>query len=359
MPGVTSGISCGAGRAGPIGRGSRRAPRLHRVEVAMRLPLIQFCCAAALTSLSVQAQDPVPLLQPGAAFKSRVSLVALTVTVQDARARYVTGLQPADFAVYEDGVRQDVQFVEADLLPVDLIVLLDGSRSMEGKVETVRAAAQLFLDTLRPGDRGAVVAFNDRVRVVQPLTEDREALTAALRSAGASGNTALHNALYIALKQFAAAPGPRGAVRRQAIAVLSDGEDTASLVSFDDVLALARTTGINIYTVRLRAPGDSGRQTFAGVPQFFAEAEFAMKTLARETGALAFAPTLDQLRRVYASIAEDIASQYSIGYQPSSATRAIGFHRISVQVVTRPELRTRTRAGYLDDRVPAAAPEAR
>ena len=322
--------------------------------------LLRFCCAAALMSLTAHAQGPAPPSpQPGSAFRSRVSLVALTVTVQDARARYVTGLQPADFAVYEDGVRQDVQFFDADLLPVDLIVLLDGSRSMEGKVETVRAAAQMFLDTLRPGDRGAVVAFNDRVRVVQALTDDRAALTAALQSAGATGNTALHNALYIALKQFGAAPGSHGAVRRQAIAVLSDGEDTASLVSFDDVLALARTTGINIYTVRLRAPGDTSRQTIAGLPQFFADAEFAMKTLARETGALAFAPTLDQLRRVYASIAEDIASQYSIGYQPSSAARATGFHRISVQVVTRPELRTRTRAGYLDDRRSAATPEAR
>ena len=325
----------------------------------MRSPLLHLCCAAALMSLTAHAQGPaVTPDQQGGAFKSRVSLVALTVTVQDSRARYVTGLQPADFAIYEDGVRQDVQFFETDPIPVDLIVLLDGSRSMEGKVETVRAAAQMFLDTLRPGDRGAVVAFNERVRVVQTLTDDRAALTAALQSAGASGNTALHNAVYVALKQFAATPG-HAAVRRQSIAVLSDGEDTASLVSFDDVLALARKTGINIYTVRLRSSDDPGRQSFIGVPQFFAEAEFAMKTLARETGALAFAPTLDQLRGVYASIAEDIASQYSIGYQPSGGSRGAGFHRISVQVVTRPDLRARTRAGYLDDRRPTAAPEAR
>ncbi len=323
----------------------------------MRPPLIHVCCAAALTSLTVHAQ--APLDQQTSAFTSRVSLVALTVTVQDPRARYVTGLRPADFAVYDDGVPQAVQFFESDPLPVDLIVLLDGSRSMEGKVETVRAAAQVFLDTLRPGDRGAVVAFNDRVRVVQSLTEDRDALSSALRSAGASGNTALHTALYVALKEFAAAPGSGATNRRQAIAVLSDGEDTASLVSFDDVLALARKSGMNVYTVRLRSSDDGSRQALIGVPQFFAEAEFAMKTLARETGALAFAPTLEQLRRVYASIAEDIASQYSIGYQPSGKTRSAGFHRVSVQVVTRPDLRARTRAGYLDERRPATAPEGR
>ena len=320
----------------------------------MRFPLAHACCAAALTSMTAHAQ--VAPDRQGSAFRSRVSLVALNVTVQDPRARYVTGLQPSDFAVYEDGVKQDVQFFGSDPLPVDLIVLLDGSKSMEGKLESVRAAAQVFLDTLRPGDRGAVVAFNDRVRIVQGLTEDRGALSDALRAAGASGNTALHTALYVALKEFAPAPGSAASDRRQAIAVLSDGEDTASLVSFEDVLTLARKSGVNIYTVQLRSPGDAGRQMLIGVPQFFTEAEFAMKTLARETGALAFAPTLEQLRRVYASIAEDIASQYSIGYQPSGGTRNTGFHRVSVQVVTRPDLRARTRAGYLDDRRPATTP---
>jgi Ca-activated chloride channel homolog len=323
----------------------------------MRAPLVHACCAAALTSLTASAQ--VPLDRQGPAFTSRVSLVSLTVTVQDPRARYVTGLRPSDFAVYEDGVRQDVQFFESNPLPVDLVVLLDGSRSMAGKVESVRAAAQVFLDTLRPGDRGAVVAFNDRVRVVQHLTDDRDALTSALRSAGASGYTALHTALYVALKTFTPAPGSSATVRRQAIAVLSDGEDTASLVSFDDVLSLARKAGVNIYTVRLRSSDDAGRQALIGVPQLFSEAEFAMNTLARETGALAFAPTLEQLQRVYASIAEDIASQYSIGYQPSGGARSAGFHRVSVQVVARPDLRARTRAGYVDDRRPSTLQEGR
>ena len=86
-----------------------------------------------------------------------------------------------------------------------------------------------------------------------------------------------------------------------------------------------------------------------GVPEFFSEADFAMKTLARETGALAFSPTLAQLRRVYSSIAQEVASQYSIGYEPSGAAPRGAFHRVTVRVVTRPELRARTRSGYSDD----------
>ena len=160
------------------------------------------------------------------------------------------------------------------------------------------------------------------------------------------------------------------AIRRQAIAVLSDGEDTASVVSFDDVLSLARQTGVNVYTVRLRSGDDARRQTLVGAPEFFSEADFSMKRLARETGALAFSPTLAQLRRVYSSIAQEVASQYSIGYEPSSAAPRGAFHRVSVRVVTRPELRRvparaiRTTAGaaprrQCDEARPAAAWPAR
>jgi len=324
----------------------------------MRTFIVRACGAMVVAAALLAAEPDVTAAsgQSAGAFRSRTSLVSLTVTVQDPSARYITDLQPADFAVYEDGVRQSVQFFGADALPVDLIVLLDSSASMEGKVEAVRGAAQAFLDTLRPGDRGAVVAFNQRVTVVQPLTDDRAALTRALGSARASGNTALHAALYVALKQFGAAVKSDDSIRRQTIAVLSDGEDTASVVKFDDVLSLARQTGVNVYTVRLRSDAeDERRRALAGVPQFFAESEFEMKTLARETGALAFAPTLAQLRRVYSSIAQEVASQYSIGYQPSSQARGAGFRRVAVRILTRPELRARTRSGYSDDSGGAAA----
>jgi Ca-activated chloride channel homolog len=318
--------------------------------VSIRSSLLAWTGAAALTTLVAQAQAPTPPAdQAGSAFRSTVSLVALTVTVQDSRARYVTDLQPSDFAIYEDGVRQEVRFFKSDTLPVDLIVLLDTSRSMAGKVDSVRDAATLFLDTLRPGDRGAVVTFSERVTVTQPLTGDRDALARALQSVRASGNTALHSAVYVALKTFSQTDVGDGAVRRQALAVLSDGADTASGVSFDRVVALAQDSGVNVYTVRLRSPGERATPGLVTAPQFFSEAEFEMKALARETGALSFSPTLNQLSGVYSSIAQEIASQYSIGYQPGDGARPAGFHKVSVQIVTRPGLRARTRTGYSNE----------
>jgi Ca-activated chloride channel family protein len=277
-----------------------------------------------------------------AVFKSTAALVALSVTVQDKSAKYVAGLQSEDFVVYEDGVRQEVRFFEADTVPLDLIVLIDTSSSMRDRMAVVHDAAAGFVSTLRVGDRGAVLTFADTVSILQPLTPDRAALETAVRSTNAHGSTSLNNAVYIALKQFGAGARAAESVRRQVIVVLSDGTDTSSLVSFDDVLALARRSGVSIYAVALQ-PVPDGRYP---VRRVRTESDDALKALARETGALAFFPEPAQLKAVYRSIAMELASQYSIGYVPADATGDGRFRRVSVQVVTKPDLRPRTRPGY-------------
>jgi Ca-activated chloride channel family protein len=306
---------------------------------------------AALTGLVVCLSASAPAQEvPGSprarpTFRSAAALVALNVTVQDRSSKFVRDLQSEDFVVYEDGVKQDVQFCESSRVPVDLIALIDTSLSMRDKLPAVHEAASAFLKTLRPGDRGAVVSFATTVSVVQPLTSDQAQLEAAVRSTKAYGETSLNNAVYIALKTFGQAMRQNGEVRRQAIVLLSDGADTSSVVSFDDVIALARQMGVSIYTVSLQSQGDQKRQEMMGRRGFEA-ADTAMKELAKETGAQTFFPSPTSLKDVYASIAAEVASQYSIGYIPAN-TRSDGtFRRVNVQVVTRPDLRSRTRLGY-------------
>jgi Ca-activated chloride channel homolog len=313
-----------------------------------RSALLAVLVAAAAVPLLAQPplQDGQGSPQPPV-FRSQANLVSLNVSVVDAAARYVTGLQPADFAVYEDGVKQDVRFFESNAVPIDLILLVDTSASMTDKMDAVHQAALGFLHTLRNGDRGAVVAFSDTVSILQPLTGDRASLEKAVESTHAHGATALNNAIYIALKQFGSLARKDGEVRRQAIAVVSDGDDTASLVTFDDVLALARKTGVNIYTIGLHSKTDVQRIAQER-HRYFNEAEYAMRTLARETGAQAFFPLdLSELKGVYAAISSELATQYSIGYVPANGRQDGRFRRIIVQIVSRPELRLRTRLGYI------------
>ncbi len=314
-----------------------------KIFAALAPALLLIPAAAAAQTSDLQPVPPVPSVPT---FHSSASIVALNVTVQDAGARYITDLQPSDFAVYEDGVRQDVRYFESSAVPVDLIVLIDTSSSMSDKMSVVREAAGGFLGTLRPGDRGAVVTFADTVNVRQPLTDDRALLDDAVRRTSARGETALYNAVYISLKQFGQAAQGSSSVRRQAIVVLSDGQDTSSLVSLDDVMDLARRMGVNIYTVSLQSQLASGRPLLGDARRVFSDADFAMKEMARETGAQAFFPGALDLKRVYGSIATEVAHQYSIGYVPVNANADGRFRRVMVQIVTRPGLRSRTRLGY-------------
>ena len=298
---------------------------------------------------AIGAQAPVPQL-PSAqdrgrhVFRSTASVVALNVTVTDGD-KLITGLDARDFEVYEDNVRQEVSFFESTAVPMDVILLLDTSASMRDRMPVVHDAAKGFMRMLRPGDRGAIVAFDDKVRLVQDLTGDRSAIEAAIGSTTANGSTSLNDAVYIALKQFGRAARGRGDVRRQAIALLSDGQDTSSLIALTDVVAVARRTGVSIYTIGLQSeyrsrPGAS--QEFR-----FTDAAHTLKTLSRETGARTFFPANErQLKEVYETIASELEAQYSIGYTPSNPRLDGEFRRVMVRVPMNPSFRPRTRLGY-------------
>jgi Ca-activated chloride channel family protein len=302
-----------------------------------------------LLALSISARAQAPAAAPatpsqGSVFRSGASLVSLNVTVTDG-ARLVPGLNLEDFSVYEDGVLQHVQFFESKDVPIDLILLLDTSASMSDKMPVVHDAAVGFLKTLRSSDRGAVVTFGDNVNIAQALTGDRDILEEAVRRSASHGSTALNNALYVAMKQFGRGTQQEGQVRRQAIAVLSDGEDTSSVIGFEDVLALARKSGINIYTICLQnrysvARVESGRK-------YFSESDYSMKTLAQETGALSYFPqSIQELKGIYAGISDELSTQYSIGYSPQNWRPDGRFRRIIVKVNDHPEFRPRARLGY-------------
>lgn len=280
-------------------------------------------------------------------FRTGVDLVALSVVVTDPQQRFVTGLNATDFAVYEDGVQQDVSFFAATRVPLDLAVLVDTSASMQDKMETMQQAAAGFLATLRGGDRAAVFDIKDNVRMAYALGEDIAEANAAVKATTARGGTALFNGLYLALKEMAKQRKANGEIRRQAIAVFSDGEDTASLVGYEDVMELAKTSGITIYTITLKSPFAVRQASMTG-RRYFSQSEFAMRALAQETGARAFFPTaIGELAGVYDSIAAELANQYAIGYSPKNGRRDGAFRRVIVRVADRPGMRTRTRTGYV------------
>ena len=283
-------------------------------------------------------------------FRSSVDLVALNVVVTDSANKFVTGLGQTDFAVFEDGIQQDVSFFGSADVPLDLAILLDTSASMTDKLETAQKAAIGLVSTLRAGDRVSVIDIKDGTRILFPMSDDAAGATSAILTTIARGGTALYNGTYLALKEMTKLGRGNGEVRRQAIVVLSDGADTASLLSYDDVLDLAKQSGIAIYTISLRSKSELLRASRNGQP-YFSQSDFAMKSLAQETGAKAFfTADVAELAGIYSAIADELASQYALGYTSKNPRIDGAYRRVIVQVPIKPGVRTRTRNGYLSAR---------
>jgi len=210
-------------------------------------------------------------------------------------------------------------------------------------LNTLQVAASNFVQRLKPTDVAQVIDFDSRVEIRQAFTSNQAELQTAINRISTGGSTSLHNAIYIALKELKKVKAQTEEdVRRQAIVVFSDGEDTSSLVSFDEVLDLAKRSETAVFTIALRGP-DNQRKGFR-------EAEFVMRQLADETGGRAFFPErIEDLNGVYGQIADELASQYTVGYSPRNPRRDGAWRRVVVQVA-RPNAVPRTKRGYYGPR---------
>jgi Ca-activated chloride channel family protein len=295
------------------------------------LPLLAAVIGAPLAVVAAQAPQP--------SFRTGVELVSLNVTVSEGQ-HYLTDLEQGDFNVYEDGVQQNITFFNKTNLPISLALLLDTSASMDTKLPTAQEAAVGFAKRLRKQDLAEVIDFDNRVSVLQAFTNSSPELEQAIRRTSAGGSTSLYNAVYIALKDLKKAVAKNtDDIRRQAIIVLSDGEDTSSLLPFEEVLDLAKRSETAIYSIGLR-------DNESGGSKLFKEAEFVLKQFSQETGGRAFFPNqLSDLSTVYGQIADELSSQYTVGYTSKNPKRDGAWRRLVVRV-NRPNVSTRTKLGY-------------
>ena len=299
---------------------------------------------ALVAALAGQSQPPAqqPPAPPQTPFRAGVDLVSLNVTVSDGTARYVTDLTAQDFNIFEDGVKQEVTFFNHTNLPIALALLIDTSASMEPKLPTAQEAAAGFARKLRTQDLAEIVDFDSRVVVLQGFTNAIPDLEQSIRKTSAGGSTSLYNAIYIALKDLKKVVAKNvDEIRRQAIVVLSDGEDTSSLLPFEEVLDLAKRSETAIYSIGLRS-----NDTLSSSTKGFKEAEFVLRQFSQETGGRSFFPNqASDLANVYGQIADELSSQYTVGYTSRNAKRDGSWRRVVVRV-TRPNLTARTKQGY-------------
>jgi Ca-activated chloride channel homolog len=303
------------------------------MRVRVPIGLVASAAIAALAVAHGHAQQP--------AFKAGVEVVSLNVTAVDGTGHFVTDLAKESFNVYEDGQPQEIQFFNRSNLPIALSILLDTSASMEDKIQTAQEAAVGFVKHLRGQDLGQVIDFDSRVLISQSFTSNVKDLEDAIRKTTAGGSTSLHNAIYISLKELKKIQARNAdEVNRQAIVVLSDGEDTSSLVSFDEVLELAKRSETAIYAIGLRGKGPEHLRGS------FNEADYVLRELSQQTGGrVFFARSASELGNIYEQISDELSSQYMIGYTSRNPKRDGAWRRVLVRV-KEPNITARTKQGY-------------
>jgi Ca-activated chloride channel family protein len=293
--------------------------------------------ALVLTAPLASQQQP--------SFRAGTDLVALSVTVNvGSTPRYMTGLNADDFAVYEDGVKQDITVFNNTNSPLAMTLLLDGSASMDTRLHTAQEAAIGFARTLRRQDLAEIIEFDTRTLIRQTFTNDIDLLERAIRRTSANGATGLFNAIYIALDSLRklSKVSNEEQVRRKAIILVSDGEDNASAFTFEGpegILELAKKSETAIYAVGLRQPETVKSKNFN-------QSDFVLRQLSQQTGGRAFFPShINDLANVYSQISDELSNQYTLGYSSRNNRRDGTWRRVVVRV-NKPEAVVRTKPGY-------------
>jgi VWFA-related protein len=260
--------------------------------------------------------------QAPAVFRSEVDLVRVEVLVTR-NGSPVRGLTAADFEVRDGGRLQVLEPIHEEETPVDVVLAVDLSGSVGGaKLSALREAASAFLDGLRPGadpleagpdaERAALVAFQEEVRLLEPLTPALDRVRGALRAATPRGSTALVDATYCSLRLLE--PGPR----RTAVVVFSDGLDSLSWMTPDQVVQAASRSEALVYAVVARRKGDP-------------ENPFLREVTRATGGRLWTVRSERELRARFLDVLGDIRSRYVLSYAPQGVAFP-GWHTLEVRL---------------------------
>ncbi|MFL6469070.1 MAG: VWA domain-containing protein [Pyrinomonadaceae bacterium] len=309
------------------------------------------------TNTRAQNDDPI---------KIESSIVRLNVGVVDQRGRPITTLDRSQFSIFEDGVKQQITRFEASTAPFSVVMLLDMSGSTKSFRPNIKLSATRFLDALAPDDRVAVVEFYSKINLLSDFSADKRMASQAIELANGQGETNLYKALQFALDKLA-----KERTRRKAIVVLTDGVDTdaknddrkvlgskfemegqnairpESSDAFNKVLKTADLQGVTIYPLAL--PTGDPKRLADPTPLQFALYDASRKRLQliadRTGGTLNTINRLEEMGKLYAIVAADLRTLYTIEYDPANDKSDGQWRTVKVEVPGT-DLIARSRQGY-------------
>ena len=268
-----------------------------------------------------------------------VNLTLVGVTVTNRRGEYVRGLSAENFKLLEDKVEQKIEYFSAEDIPVSIGLILDISGSMKSAASVAHDATVAFLKEGNRDDEYFLVEFNERPMVAEDFTTDTRRLEDRIKGVAATGPTALYDAVHIALDKLRQGTRPR-----KAILLISDGEDNDSRYSFRTIEEFAREQDAAIYAIGIlpekespsRMLHRSGREVLEGLTSV-------------TPGRAFFTSSTRNLEMICRQIAQEIRSQYLLGYRSTNTLRDGQWRKISVRMIPphgASRITVRARPGY-------------
>ena len=369
--------------------------------VLARIPLL-FCFVLLASPLPSQNQTPPPATAPPPAtgpvttIPINVKVVTLPVTVRDKKGKIVRDLTKDDFELEEDGKPQSIRYFSQETnLPLTVGLLVDTSMSERDNIDRERSASRSFLDQMitRPVDRAFVIHFDREIELLQDLTSDHAKLEKAVglidtqqsvesvptsdqgsgsgshRAGRGGGGTKLYDAIFLACDEIT-----KKQTGRKAIVVLTDGEDRGSQETVNSAIESCQKAETVVYTIYIGGHEDhdygnnpglgrrggypgggypGGRYPGGGYPgggyprqqENRPDGKKILQRIAQETGGRYFeAKKKDSVDDIYTQIAEELRTQFMMGYTPPKDQQS-GYHSIHL-VAKKKDLAVQTRAGY-------------
>ena len=269
----------------------------------------------------------------GPTFKSGTKIVPIYATVVDSTNRLAPDLTKEDFEILDNNQPQPIAVFDNQIQPITVIVMIDTSGSMTNSIEFVKKGAEQFLLRLLPQDKGRVGAFNDKIEFSAGFTSNRDSLVAALKDLDFGYPTRLNDAIDACLDEL------RGMDGRRVVLLLTDGDDTGSRASAGKVLDRAREEDVMVYGIGLQSEYFNGQYRVRTSP------DRNLRKWADETGGGYFRlEKTDVLSSTFTRIAQELHSQYVIGFTPPTLDGKV--HKLTVRV-KRPCMRARARTTYV------------
>ena len=270
--------------------------------------------------------------------RQRTSLVVVNVSVTDKQFRQISGLNKEHFEIYEDKVRQQIEFFSDDDRPASLGIIFDLSGSMNNKMSRARDAVKAFIDTCHDQDDFFLVGFNERASLLAELSDGRSVLD-KLSLAEPRGQTALYDAAYLGVEKV-----KEGRHDKRAILIISDGQDNASRYNYGELRKLLKEADVQVYSIGILEDGAGAGSVLDK------QGQLILEELSHTTGGMAFFPSsFAELEDAVTRIALTLRHQYSIGYVPFNEQRDGKWRKIKVRVNAPkglPSLIVRAKEGY-------------